>query len=97
MAATAGKVLMLMESRPGCRDGRLRNESEALIKAGYQVSVISPRPPARHSLCGARRPSPVSVPAAAGGQRSVWFSIGIHLRPDRHVRSDSSGVGARGF
>lgn len=45
MAATAGKVLMLMESRPGCRDGRLRNESEALIEAGYHVSVISPRPP----------------------------------------------------
>ncbi len=44
MAATAGKVLMLMESRPGCRDGRLRNEAEALIKAGYHVSVISPRP-----------------------------------------------------
>jgi hypothetical protein len=45
MAVSTGKVLMLMESRPGCRDGRLRNESEALIKAGYRVSVISPRPP----------------------------------------------------
>lgn len=44
MKASAGKrVLMLLENNPYPHDGRVRREATALVQAGYQVSVISPR------------------------------------------------------
>ncbi|MFN8486561.1 MAG: glycosyltransferase family 4 protein [Caldilineaceae bacterium] len=44
MKASAGKrILMLLENNPYPHDGRVRREATALVQAGYQVSVISPR------------------------------------------------------
>src|SRR5262245_42766047 len=42
MKASAGKrVLMLLENYTYPEDNRVRSEADALVKAGYQVSVIS--------------------------------------------------------
>lgn len=44
MKASAGKrVLMLLENNPYPHDGRVRREATALVQAGYQVAVISPK------------------------------------------------------
>ncbi len=45
MKASAGKVLMLLENNSYQRDVRPKREARALVRAGYRVSVISPRPP----------------------------------------------------
>jgi glycosyltransferase involved in cell wall biosynthesis len=45
MKASAGKVLMLLENNPYQIDIRVKHEARTLVKAGYRVSVISPRPP----------------------------------------------------
>lgn len=45
MKASAGSVLMLLENCPYQRDVRVKREAGALVGAGYQVTVISPRPP----------------------------------------------------
>lgn len=44
MKASVGKrVLMLLENNPYPQDGRVRREAQALIEAGYRVSVICPK------------------------------------------------------
>lgn len=43
MASVGKRVLMLLENNPYPHDGRVRREATALVQAGYQVSVISPR------------------------------------------------------
>jgi len=45
MKASAGSVLMLLENNPFQFDNRPKREARALVRAGYRVSVISPRPP----------------------------------------------------
>lgn len=41
--ASAGSVLMLLENNPYQVDVRVRSEAQALVRAGYDVSVICPR------------------------------------------------------
>lgn len=52
------RVLMLLENNTYRQDGRVRNEALALTRAGYLVSVISPRPatggPFREDINGVR-------------------------------------------
>ena len=45
MKAIAGSVLMLLENNSFQLDNRPKREARALVRAGYSVSVISPRPP----------------------------------------------------
>lgn len=48
MKVSAGnRVLMMLENAPYIRDARVPNEAEALVSAGYHVSVICPKPPKR--------------------------------------------------
>ena len=44
-ACCAARVLMLVENNCYPRDPRVRREAEALTRAGYRVSVISPARP----------------------------------------------------
>lgn len=39
------RVLMLLENNPYSQDIRVKREANALVKAGYHVSVICPKPP----------------------------------------------------
>ncbi len=46
--ARVSKVLMLIENRPAPADARVWPEALALVEAGYEVTVISPKGPAPH-------------------------------------------------
>src|SRR4051794_40440845 len=41
--ASGKRVLMLLENNPYPLDARVRREAQALLAAGYQVTVVSPR------------------------------------------------------
>jgi len=66
---------MLLENNPYPQDYRVRREAKALVRAGYQVSVISPRvnrQPVREVLDGVfvcRYPSP---PVSRGFLGYIW-------------------------
>ena len=44
MTESDRRVLMLLEDCPYCYDGRVPNEAQSLVRAGYHVSVISVMP-----------------------------------------------------
>lgn len=69
------RILMLLENNPYPQDGRVRREAQSLTKAGYRVTVISPRAseqPWRDIIDGVRVYRFPAPPEADGFLGYLW-------------------------
>ena len=81
MKASAGSVLMLLENNPYQSDPRPKREACTLVKAGYRVSVICPRPPGGklYEVMDGVRLYQFPAPAAANGLLGYLWEYGYSM------------------
>jgi glycosyltransferase involved in cell wall biosynthesis len=84
-------VVMVLENNGYPHDIRVRNEAEALVRAGHAVTVIAPREPGqiRREIVGGVAVRRVRIPAADGSVTGILREYAV-----AHVTLTAAAIGA---